>query len=165
MSNFYQDVIVKSPRFTSKTCVKDLELLEPVTRAAVLAVIADARAEGVTLAVGETYRSVERQRELYARGATRLRSVGTHGFGVAADLWIMIGKQISWRADYSILTRLGKKHGLISGRDWGHPDRPHTFLDQDHLQRVHVEDQAKLFSGAWYPDALYNPYDPPTWPA
>lgn len=39
----------------------------------------------------------------------------------------------------------------------GQPDKPHTFIDDDHVQRVTLARQAKLFAGGWYPDKDYNP--------
>ena len=44
MNNFYRDVISKDPRFNSTDRIADLNLLEPVTRQGVEAIIADAKA-------------------------------------------------------------------------------------------------------------------------
>ena len=59
--SFYTDIIQKDPRFHSINRVQDLALLEPITRAAVLSIILDAKADGINLMVFETYRSQELQ--------------------------------------------------------------------------------------------------------
>lgn len=156
VSSFYSTVLVASPKFRSTIRVKDLGLLEPVTREAVTRIIADAAQRGIVLAVGETYRSQELQQLYFARGATQLRTVGVHHYGLACDLWVMQGSEILWKADYSFLGDLAKAHGLVWGGDWGAPDRPHSFLDMDHVQRIAVSDQGRLFSGEWYPSPDYK---------
>ena len=40
--------------------------------------------------------------------------------------------------------------GLIWGGDWGNDTIVHSFVDADHVQRVNVADQAKLFDLSWY---------------
>jgi len=132
--------------------------LEPITRAKVNAIIADAHAHGIELMVFETYCSEERQRSLFEQGASQLRKVGVHHYGLAADLVKNINGEPSWKGDFSFLGHLARQHGLISGIDWGNPSVHHTFVDSDHVQRVTVGRQAKLFSGAWYPDDDYDPY-------
>jgi D-alanyl-D-alanine carboxypeptidase len=157
MGNFYTDTLQKSPLFHSTERIDVYDLLEPYTRAAVMAILADAEAAGTPLMVFETYRSVERQQMLFDQGATQLRTVGTHGFGLACDLVKDIGGEPSWKGDFSFLGVLARKHGLIWGGDWGHPGFRHTFIDAVHVQRCQVSDQPKLFAGTWYPDATYDP--------
>lgn len=157
-TNFYTSVLAVDPRFTSAERIHDVALLEPVTRAAVAAIITDARALGIELFVTETFRSQARQQQLYDQGATQLEHVGTHGFGVAADFAKLIDGKASWDGDWGFLCKLARKHGLVSGQDWGHPEIAHSFRDPDHVQRVAVADQARLFSGQFYPDENYDPY-------
>lgn len=157
MSFFYVDVIQKDKRFHSTIPVRDIMLLEPTFRSAVLGIVSDANSEGVHLVVLETYRSEELQQIYFARGATQLKTVGVHHYGLACDLGITIAGQVNWKADYSILGRLAAKHGLVWGGDWGTPNKPHSFRDYDHVQRVSIEDQTKLFNGSWYPDVNYRP--------
>jgi len=158
MTNFYTDVIQKHPLFHStERCASPL-LLEPMTQAAVSAIIADAKLLGIDLMIFETYRSDERQEVLFTQGATRLRHVGDHHFGVACDLVKSIGGEPSWKGDFSFLRILCKKHGLIWGGDWGEPNVPHSFRDSDHVQRCTLHRQPQLFSGTWYPDETYNPW-------
>ena len=155
MSNFYTDVIRKDHRFNSTDVIKDMALLEPVTRAAVAAIIADGAGAFQVL---ETYRSQARQHYLFGKGATRLSKVGCHGYGVACDIGLIHnGKMDPDGAHYDLLRILAEKHGLISGSDWGQPNVSHSFRDYDHVQRIAISRQNSMFAGTWYPDANYNP--------
>ena len=156
--SFYTDTIVKDNRFHSTKEVHDLMLLEPVTRAAVKAVIADAGAMGIKLMAWETYRSKERQEALFVAKATKLKTVGVHHYGLACDLVKDVNGQPSWKGDFTFLTKLCKKHGLISGNDWGQPWAKHKFIDSCHVQRITLQRQKALFAGKWYPDSAYDPY-------
>ena len=66
--NFYTDVIRSDPRFNSTARISDLQLLEPVLRRKVQAIVAVAQAHGVRLEVYETYRSQARQTQLFNQG-------------------------------------------------------------------------------------------------
>lgn len=157
-SDFYADVICKDARFTSVDRVADIHLLEPNTRAAVQAIITDAKQLGIALMVFETYRSKERQTALFDQGASTLKNVGVHHYGLACDLVKDIHGQPSWKGDFNFLGTLARQHGLVWGGTWGQPDRPHSFVDSDHVQRITLGRQAGLFSGAWYPEDTYDPY-------
>lgn len=159
MANFYNTAIRNSKTFRSDAVCKDMALLEPGTRAAVLALIAGAKEEGHDLRVLETYRSQTRQGALFVRKLTKLRTVGCHGYGVAVDLGVFIdGKYQTGDGPYVFLRELAREHGLISGEDWGHP-KTGGFIDSGHVQRIPVWRQAMLFAGAWYPpETGYDPY-------
>ena len=162
MGNFFTETLVHDPRFHSTEMLKDPALLEPNTRRKVEAIIADAKSGGHNLVIGETFRSQTRQQQLFDQGATELEHVGVHGYGGACDLWFLKPDgSVNWEADYSVLRDLARNHNLISGLDWGQPDRPHNFRDPDHVQFCSVADQEKLFSGEWYPpeDGSYNPFE------
>lgn len=157
--SFYTEAIVPDVRFHSTKRIQDMKLLEPVTRAAVSAIIADAKATlGIELVAIETYRSTERQLMLFEAKATKLKNVGVHHYGLATDFAKRIGGEISFKGDFSFLVKLCKKHGLISGNNWGQSSVKHTFIDPGHVQRVTLKRQKALFAGTWYPDADYNPY-------
>lgn len=156
--SFYEDVIHCDARFHSAARINDMALLEPVTRAAVEAIMRDAAAAWTPLLVFETYRSQARQEALFNHGATQLRRVGVHGFGLAADLVKDINGEPSWKGDFAFLAALARKHGLISGLDWGMPGVPHSFIDACHVQRITVADQARLFVVPWYPEPTYSPW-------
>jgi hypothetical protein len=158
MPSFYDTVIRNSAAFRSDTICKDPVLLEPGTRAAVLTLLADAKAQNIDLRLLETYRSQTRQSALFMKHATQLRTVGCHGYGVAADFGVFInGKYAEDNKPYVFLRVMARKHGLISGQDWGHATES-SFVDSGHVQRVPVWRQGALFSGAWYPPEVYDPY-------
>lgn len=158
MSNFYDTVIRNSSAFRSDAACKDMSLLEPGTRAAVLAIVGDAKTQGVDLRVLETYRSQTRQSKLFVGHHTQLRTVGCHGYGVAADFGVFIkGVYQENNKPYVFLRLMARKHGLISGQDWGHA-RGGSFVDSGHVQRIPVWRQAALFGGSWYPPEQYDPY-------
>lgn len=160
MGNFYEDIIQEDPRYNSIHPVSDLSLLEPVTKAAVEAILSEAASMGIDLMVFETYRSQELQEIYYDRGVTQLQNVGVHHYGLAADIVKSENGEPSWDGDFSFLGPLAMKNGLIWGGDWGEPDRPHTFRDYVHVQRIRVKDQGPLFRGEWYPGPDYDPWVP-----
>lgn len=162
MGNFYTDVIKVSPQFANTNLIKDVMLLEPNMRRKVAAIIADAAGEGHRLIVLETYRSQARQEQLFEQHKTQLKHVGVHGYGLACDLaFLKPDGTVNWDANYSELGALAKNHNVIWGGDWGRPDLPHSFRDNDHIQWCSVNDQTKLFNGSWYPaaDGSYNPFE------
>jgi LAS superfamily LD-carboxypeptidase LdcB len=55
-----------------------MDLLEPVTRSLVEQVIQEAATLGISLLVFETYRSQDRQQELFQEGKSLLQTVGVH---------------------------------------------------------------------------------------
>lgn len=157
--SFYANVIKKDPRFGSTECIKDIALLEPGTRAAVLAIIASAKAAGHELIVLETLRSPARQRMLYEQRKTELKNVGVHGYGLACDLGLIVGGKYDANGqDYSFLVAYAAREKMISGIDWGTPHLSHSFRDWDHVQRVPVFRQNALFAGSWYPPEDYDPH-------
>lgn len=156
MSTFYDTVIRNSTAFRSDAVCKDMAMLEPGTRAAVLALVDEAGKQGHDLRVLETYRSQTRQSALFAKHATQLRTVGCHGYGVAVDFGVFVnGRYQENNTPYVFLRDMARKHGLISGIDWGHP-KTGGFVDSGHVQRVPVWRQAALFSGSWYPAPDYD---------
>jgi hypothetical protein len=157
MGNFYTDTIQKSPDFRSTNRCADPQMLEPFTRRKVAAILADAKAHGISLMVYETYRSEERQRLLYQQGATRLPNVGVHHYGLACDIVYQIAGEPSWKGDFGFLWHLATAHQLVWGGNWGRPNIHHSFIDSDHVQWCAMADQADLFRGTWYPSGLYNP--------
>ncbi len=158
MGNFFTDTICKDPRFNLAKRVSDLQMLEPGTRARVESIIADAKAHGVELMVHETFRSRARQQTLFANGASKLREVGVHNYGLAADIVKSVDGDPSWKGSFDLLGTLAREYGLIWGGDWGHPERHNDFPDLVHVQRCTVARQAALFRGDFYPDDAYDPY-------
>jgi hypothetical protein len=159
MTDFYSDVILGSSFFNTPKRIDDPALLEPVTRRLVERIVTSARQMGAEVMIYETYRSQQRQQELFSNGATKLRRVGVHHYGLACDIVRVVGGEPSWKGDFSFLGQLAQSCGMIWGGDWGAPNMKHSFIDSVHVQRCTVARQGDLFSGVWYPDENYNPYD------
>ena len=159
MANFYSDVLSKDARFDSITRVNDPSLLEPMTRQLVERIVASAHQMGIEVMVHETYRSQHRQQALFNSGASKLRTVGVHHYGLACDIVRVVGGEPCWKGDFSFLGQLAQSSGLIWGGDWGAPHIKHSFIDSVHVQRCTVARQGDLFTGVWYPDGSYNPYE------
>jgi hypothetical protein len=158
MGNFYTDVVSKDARFQSTNRIADLALLEPKTRELVQSILTASATAGTKLMVFETFRSQARQIQLFNQGATKLREVGVHHYGLACDIVRDIDGEPSWKGSFDFLGVLAHKNSLIWGGDWGDPTTKHTFIDADHVQRVTVARQITLFAGTWYPDEDYDPY-------
>ena len=121
MGTFYTDTIRNAKAFRSDAVCKDLALLEPGTRSAVLSILDRAKQDGRDLRVLETYRSQARQSALFMKRATQLRTVGCHGYGVAVDFGVFInGRYAEDNKPYVFLRGLARQFGMISGQDWGH---------------------------------------------
>lgn len=149
--NFYTTVLEASPLYGSIQEIADPSLLEPVTRAAVQAIVAEAAAQRVTYRIVETYRSADRQAVLYQGGHTQLAHVGVHHWGLACDFACIEGG--AYKADahhYELLGALALKHGMCWGGTWK------GFPDFGHIQRIRVCDQIRLFQGDWYPPNDYR---------
>jgi len=159
VGNFYTDVISHDARFASPARIDDPSLLEPMTQQLAEGLVATARAMGIEVMIYETYRSQARQQELFNNGATKLRTVGVHHYGLACDIVRVVSSEPCWKGDFSFLGQLAHSSGLIWGGDWGDPNLKHSFIDSVHVQRCTVARQGDLFSGGWYPDSVYNPYD------
>jgi hypothetical protein len=158
MGTFYNDVIRNSKAFRSDAVRKDVMLLEPGTRKAVQGLLDDVKQQERDLRLLETYRSQTRQSALFTARKTQLRTVGCHGYGVAVDFGVFVnGKYAEANGPYAFLRTMARKHGLISGQDWGHL-RMGNFVDSGHVQRIPVWRQHDLFSGTWYPPEVYDPY-------
>ena len=113
-------MISQDPRFDSVARVSDPSLLEPATRKLVERVISAAQQMGIAIMIYETYRSQDRQQELFSQGATKLRQVGVHHYGLACDVVRVVGGEPSWKGDFSFLGQLAQSSGLIWGGDWGY---------------------------------------------
>lgn len=148
--SWYEDKIKKYPQYTSSKLVTDLDILYPPFALNILKIFVTARKEGLSICIYETYRSQERQIELFNKGVTKLKTNGMHHFGVATDIVFLDNKNNpSWseECNWKRLGEIGKNTGLIWGGDWPW-DKPHFQLIP-----ATVPDQAKIIKGE------YPPYD------
>lgn len=145
MGNFYTDTIRRDARFGSPDRVANPGLLWPPLREKIARIVAASAEAGVELVLFETFRSRARQARLFAEGRTKLRRVGVHHFGLAADLVRRVDGRLTWEADYRLLGELARKEDLVWGGDWP------TFPDAVHVQAIPVAKQGLLFAGLYYP--------------
>lgn len=144
MSDFYTEIIMMDPRFQSLERVADINLLEPATRQKVLNLMEDAKKNGIELAIYETYRSQQRQLELFKRGQSKLRTVGGHHYGLACDLFRFAKGDPSLKEDFILLGQLANANGLVWGGDWCGPSARYTFYDPVPMQRYGVAFQMNI---------------------
>jgi peptidoglycan LD-endopeptidase CwlK len=98
---------------------------------------------GSACIVTETFRTTERQQELYAQGRTKPGSIVTqrngttkksnHQSGLAADFAISKGGRITWEDEefWQYLGHVARAKGLTWGGDWTSPvDKPHVEWPQ-----------------------------------
>lgn len=157
-TNFYEQTIRKHPLYDSPKRIADLDLLEPVTRERVRALIRGAAEQGIKLMVWETYRSKARQEELFKKGTTKLHAIGVHHYGLACDLVRNENGEPSWKGDFKFMAALARANKLVWGGDWGIAGKKPSFYDPYHVQRCRLSRQKSLFNGTWYPDEGYDPY-------
>ena len=139
VSNFFTDVISKNSRFNNKERIADLALLEPVTRKIIQSIVDAANKGGIQVMVFETFRSSARQIDLFNKGASTLKTVGVHHYGLACDIVRNINGEPSWKGDFGFLGKLAHSFGMIWGGDWGNPGTKHSFVDL----RSRAEDYAE----------------------
>lgn len=144
VTNAFLKKLRADPRFRSTERISDPALLHPSFRRKVEWILAEARKRGQEFVLLETYRSKERQLELFDQGVTQLKAVGVHHYGLAADLVRKVDGKLTWSASYRLLGELSDKQGLVWGGRW-------KFVDAAHVQAIAVKDQARLFRGEWYP--------------
>lgn len=80
-----------------------------------MGIISAAHGMGIELMIHETYRSQDRQQELFNQRATKLRTVGVHHYGLACDIVRVVAGEPSWKGGFSFLGQLAQS----SGMNWG----------------------------------------------
>ena len=130
--------------------VTDLDVLYPPFACSVIKLFAKARIEQLFVCLFETYRSQERQLELFNKGATKLKKNGMHHFGIAADLvFLDPEKNPSWddTYDWARLGKIGQDFGLEWGGSWN------NFVDKPHFQLIPatVAEQQKIIKEEYPP--------------
>lgn len=147
--NWYDDVIIKSPKYLSPVLVNDVDLLYPKFLLLILKTFVTARKEGLQVMLFETYRSQQRQAELFARGVTRLQRNGMHHFGIATDIVFLNGNNPSFAPgnNWQRLGAIGRGFSLEWGGSWA------SFVDLPHFQLVPatVADHAQIIQKNYPP--------------
>lgn len=116
--------------------IRDLATLHPACRRRAEALLQLAAEEGLIIIVTETYRSWERQEELYAQGRTAPGPIVTltppgmswHQWRRAADVAFAGSAPYSETHPWQRLGELGEAARLEWGGRWQRPDRPHFQL-------------------------------------
>lgn len=150
--NWYEDGIKKHGRYQLTGLTSDVDILHPQFALSVLKLFINAHKEGLRVCIFETFRSQERQLDLFNKGKTKLSKNGMHHFGIAADVVFRTEKnQPIWQGDWAALGKIGKELGLYWGGDW------ESFRDYPHFQLIPatVGDQAKIIKGE-YPSCDEN---------
>ncbi len=150
--NWYDDKIKTNPNYLSKGKISSLDLLYPGFVFPLLKLFVQARKENLSIYVFETYRSQERQLELFNKGTSMLKKNGMHHFGIASDVVFLDGAgNPSWSGSFNWarLGAIGLSHGLEWGGNWK------NFVDKPHFQLIPAtfSDQAKIVA------KNYPPYD------
>jgi len=116
---------------------RDLNELTPETKYLANLLLRKCKEQGIGIQITETYRSQERQNELYAQGRTIQGKIVTwtlnslHKTRKAFDFVPIVNGKANWN-DLILFKRvgeIGKSIGLTWGGDWKTPDRPHFQYD------------------------------------
>src|SRR3989338_2334322 len=146
--NWYEDGIKKHKQYKLTSLASDVDILHPQFAFCILKLVINAHKEGLRVCIFETYRSQERQLDLFNKGKTKLSKNGMHHFGVATDVVFRTEKnQPIWHGNWEALGKIGKEFGLFWGGDW------ESFRDYPHFQLIPatVGDQAKIINGDYQP--------------
>ena len=122
---------------------RDITMCHPELQEKAQRLIAECKKQGLIVKLGECFRTVAEQDNLYAQGRTKPGSIVTnakgssyssmHQWGAAFDVIRNDGKGAYFDNDgwFSKVGRIGKSLGLEWGGDWTSPvDKPHFQLKQ-----------------------------------
>lgn len=143
--SWYSDKIKINPAYILTQRVNTPDILYPPFGCSLIKLFATARSEGLLICIYETYRSQERQLELFNKGATKLKKNGMHHFGIATDLIFLDPHgNPSWDAKYNWarMGKIGQSFGLVWGGSWS------DFVDKPHFQLIPatVSAQARIIA-------------------
>ncbi len=133
--------------------IKDLSALLPSAKRAAELFLKECEKKGLKVRITETYRTQERQNELYAQGRTKPGKVVTwtknsrHTSRRAWDICQNIkGKEYDQSEGFFIKCgKVAKKLGITWGGDWKTPDRPHFEVSVDWQEPIGEIDMEELF--------------------
>jgi peptidoglycan L-alanyl-D-glutamate endopeptidase CwlK len=123
--------------------VNDIEQLHPSMQALAVEFMALCYFRGLHVLIYETYRSPERQMELYKKGYSKLKKGGMHEYRVAFDAVFKGNEPWGEKHPWEKLGQVGKDIGLYWGGDW------RSFQDRPHFQIVPAKPkpQSRIRSG------------------
>lgn len=112
--------------------IADLQALHPYFRDKVIMLIDECKAQGIELAVVETYRTHAKQAEFYKMGKKYTRFKGgnsRHQYGLAVDVVPIVKGKPQWKNKrlWKKVGRIGEKLGLRWGGRWKNPYDPAHF--------------------------------------
>ena len=126
------------------TC-RDINELTPTAQKACRLFLKKCEEAGLKIFITETYRSQERQNELYAQGRTEPGQIVTwtlHSRHTSRRAWdIAVNGPILY--DVSVIERageIGKQLGITWGGYWDTPDKPHFEVTEDWKAPEEVEE-------------------------
>ena len=120
--------------------VRDINELLPVAQAACNLFLEKCKEEGINIFVTETYRSQERQNELYEQGRTKPGQIVTwtrnsrHTTRLAWDIAVSPPKALYDIETLNKAGALAKRLGITWGGTWDTPDKPHFEVTKDWRQ-------------------------------
>jgi peptidoglycan L-alanyl-D-glutamate endopeptidase CwlK len=107
---------------------RDINDLHPEVAALCHQFVAKCKAQGITILVTSTYRSIQEQDALYAQGRTKPGAIVTnarggysfHSYGVAFDIVPIVNGKAQWNsiALFRRCGEIGKSVGLEWAGDW-----------------------------------------------
>jgi len=117
--------------------IKDIAELTPIAQKACKAFLYECEQQGLKVRITETYRSQERQNELYAQGRTKAGQIVTwtknsrHTSRRAWDICQDIkGKEYSDTAFFKRCGAIANELGITWGGTWKTPDMPHFEIGE-----------------------------------
>lgn len=127
------------------TTCRDVNELTPAAQKACRLFLKKCEEAGLNIFITETYRSQERQNELYAQGRTEPGQIVTwtlHSRHTSRRAWdIAVNGPILY--DISVIERageIGKQLGITWGGYWDTPDKPHFEVTEDWKAPEEVEE-------------------------
>ena len=133
--------------------IKDISALTPKAHEACKLFLAECENQGLKVRITETYRSQERQNELYAQGRTKAGQIVTwtkksrHTSRRAWDICQNVkGQEYSDNSFFKNCGIIAKGLGITWGGDWKTPDRPHFEISEDWECKKMTENEKKQFN-------------------
>ena len=156
------------------TC-RDISELTPLAQEACRLFLKECEKRGIDIFITETYRSQERQNELWEQGRTKpgnivtwtlnSRHTGRKAWDIACKGGVLYNTGI-----LSMAGAVGKELGIIWGGDWETPDRPHFEITDswrapkeeeevtqeqfNKMMETYIAERNKLSASSWAEEDL-----------